>query len=62
MNILIYYYANRKDIAYEYKLKVGTGGSVQATVEYQGQEHIGNIDDDPAGVSQNVIKLFNKRN
>lgn len=60
--VLLYYYANKKDSAYEYKLKVGTGGNVQATVEYQGEFLIGNVNDDPSGVAQQVVSLFNKRN
>jgi hypothetical protein len=59
--ILIYYYANKNGSAYEYKLKVGTAGNVQATVEYQDENFIGNLSDDPAGTSQKVIGTFNKR-
>jgi len=60
--VLLYYYANKKNTAYEYKLKVGTGGNTQATVEYQDENEIGDVNDDPAGVSQQVIALFNTRN
>jgi hypothetical protein len=61
-HILLYYYANKKDTAYEYELKVGTAGNVQATVEFQGEKRIGDMKDDPAGVSQEVAAKFNSRN
>lgn len=61
-HILLYYYANKKDIAYEYELKIGTAGNVQATVEFQNEKTIGDMKDNPDGVSQAVIAKFNSRN
>ena len=61
-DILLYYYANKNDTAYEYELKVGTAGNVQATVEFIGEKGIGDMKADPSGVMQKVIGLFNKRN
>jgi len=60
--ILLYYYANKKDIAYEYELKVGTAGNVQATVEFTDEKAIGDIKQDPDGVTAAVIAKFNSRN
>jgi hypothetical protein len=60
-HILLYYYANKNDTAYEYELKVGTAGNVQATVEFQGEKALGDLKEDPAGTSQKVMGEFNKR-
>ena len=60
-DILLYYYASKNSIAYEYELKVGTSGNVQANVEFQGERLIGDMNADPAGITQQVISLFNKR-
>lgn len=61
-DILLYYYANKKDTAYEYELKVGTAGNTQATVEFIKEKPIGDIKDDPSGVAQKVASAFNSRN